>query len=254
MNSLILRIKKGLKQTRAYYNFYDHRYKRSDIFKIQKHFFKQFLNSCNLIFDVGANLGNKAFIFKDFAQKVVLFEPQKYCIEQLELRYRLNSSILIEPVALGAYVGIEKIYLSNNHTISSLSFDFITGIGKRIFPASNWNSFEEIEVNTLDNMIIKYGVPDFIKIDVEGYELQVLCGLNYTVPIVSFEFIPNETKKTYLCLLEIYNINNSYQFNYTIGEDLEFELPANMRYGDFIKHDGIRNARSFGDIYAFLNV
>ena len=43
-------------------------------------------------------------------------------------------------------------------------------------------------VTTLDRLIAQHGVPSFIKIDVEGFEDQVLAGLTHPVPALSFEF------------------------------------------------------------------
>ena len=41
-------------------------------------------------------------------------------------------------------------------------------------------------VSTLDNMIAKYGIPDFLKIDVKGGELSLFDGLSTLVPIILY--------------------------------------------------------------------
>jgi hypothetical protein len=46
----------------------------------------------------------------------------------------------------------------------------------------------EVEVTTLDRLIKRYGVPKFIKIDVEGYELNALRGLSYRIPFITIEY------------------------------------------------------------------
>jgi hypothetical protein len=43
-------------------------------------------------------------------------------------------------------------------------------------------------VTTLDVAILKYGLPDYCKIDVEGYELEVLTGLSQAIPMISYEY------------------------------------------------------------------
>lgn len=55
---------------------------------------------------------------------------------------------------------------------------------------------------TLDSAIQRFGTPFFCKIDVEGWELEVLRGLTQPLPLVSFEFHLNDhdVRKTIACL------------------------------------------------------
>jgi hypothetical protein len=46
----------------------------------------------------------------------------------------------------------------------------------------------EVPVWTLDQAIAKFGVPHYCKIDVEGYELEVLKGLSQVIPTLSYEY------------------------------------------------------------------
>ena len=48
----------------------------------------------------------------------------------------------------------------------------------------------DVAVTTLDALIARFGVPAFIKIDVEGAEPDVLAGLSHAVPVLSFEYLP----------------------------------------------------------------
>ena len=57
-----------------------------------------------------------------------------------------------------------------------------------------------LRVTTLDRLIESYGVPAFIKIDLEGYELQVLQGLSRSVRGISFEFFAERLQQTKLCV------------------------------------------------------
>ena len=51
-----------------------------------------------------------------------------------------------------------------------------------------WNNIEEVQVKKLDTLIKEFGLPNFCKIDTEGYELDILTNLSYTIPIIEFEF------------------------------------------------------------------
>ena len=251
MKVSISEVKEQLKNSRIYYRYFDFKFKLSELYENQMDFYSKLLGSANLIFDVGANIGNKAYIFKSFSNRVILFEPQLFCLEKIRIRFKGDPKIFIEPVALGGKTGIERIYLSNHHTLASLSKDFINRVGKKIFPDSTWNDYQEVTVDTLDDMIMKYGLPDYIKIDVEGYELEVLSGLNYKVPIISFEFTPNEINKVESCLSLLNNNSNKYQYNFTLGENLDFQLEEPLPKDDFLTSPKLRKVNSFGDIYAF---
>ena len=45
-----------------------------------------------------------------------------------------------------------------------------------------------VPVTTLDDLIERHGMPSFIKLDVEGFEVEALAGLTRPVPALSFEF------------------------------------------------------------------
>jgi FkbM family methyltransferase len=69
-------------------------------------------------------------------------------------------------------------------------------------------------------MISKYGMPDFIKIDVEGYEFKVLSGLSKMPKCISFEFHTAEIETAIACV----NRLQGCQFNYCLGEPGQFAL------------------------------
>jgi hypothetical protein len=56
------------------------------------------------------------------------------------------------------------------------------------FGAPEWREALSVPVNTLDELIERYGRPGFCKIDVEGYESEVIAGLSRPLPLLSFEY------------------------------------------------------------------
>src|SRR5690606_27243807 len=139
--------------------------------------FETLIHDSDLVFDVGANMGDKCEIFLNLNASVVAFEPQEECYLHALKRFEGNERFKCENVALGNKNGVNTIYIASYHTISSMSKKFIKKSGKERFPNYSWNSKREVRTDTLDQKIDEYGIPTFIKIDVEGYELMVLKGL-----------------------------------------------------------------------------
>ena len=62
---------------------------------------------------------------------------------------------------------------------------------------------KNVETTTLDHLSAEYGLPFFVKIDVEGYELRVLRGLRHPVPYLSYEINLPEFRQEGLECLEV---------------------------------------------------
>ena len=80
-------------------------------------------------------------------------------------------------------------------------------------------------MTTLDKLIEKYGEPVFIKIDVEGFELEVLKGLTRPVKLLSYEYtVPEQIDRVIECMEQIQKVNPKIECNYSIGESMDFAL------------------------------
>ncbi|MEO6303175.1 MAG: FkbM family methyltransferase, partial [Bacteroidia bacterium] len=157
------------------------------LFLERKKFYSTFLSENDLVFDVGANLGNRVEVFLSLKTMVVAIEPQTYCFEYLKTKFAGNISLL--KIALGAKKDKMTMYInSRSSTISSLSKDWVNAMKNSRFSDQEWDKTTEVNVDTLDNLILQHGLPRFIKIDVEGFETEVLKGLSTSVPIISFEY------------------------------------------------------------------
>lgn len=211
-------------------------------------FYGMLLHKGDLCFDVGANIGNRTEIFLKLGARVVAIEPQPACYKTLEIKFGKRISLIKE--ALGEIQGEAKLFISNTHEISSLSKSWIDAVSASRFRDRNWNKEINIKVNTLDNLISTYGVPAFCKIDVEGYEEQVLSGLSQRIPIISFEYtIPERVESIVNCLGRLSRLGE-YECNFTIGETMSF-VNEKWTSGDEILEQlkGLMQEGMFGDIY-----
>lgn len=211
-----------------------------------------FIRENDLVFDIGANMGNRITPFLKLGAKVVAVEPQKECISYL--KFKFGKKITIVPKALGSNEGVKELHISNTHnTISSFSEEWIDAVKKSgRFPNTEWNKTEKIEMTTFDELIRIYGTPKFAKIDVEGYENEVLKGLTQKVPCLSFEYtVPEQTDKVTACIERLVQINSEIICNYSIGENMELALSEWISASEMLSlvktNEFIQTL--FGDIY-----
>lgn len=205
---------------------------------------KEILQWGDLVFDVGGNIGNKSAEFLAQGARVVLFEPQSVCVAHC--RARFGSKVIIEEIGLDSYKGTGLIYPSNAHTLSSMSQQFVDTVSVGRFQDYRWNQPTTIQVDTLDNMIEKYGTPKLIKIDVEGYEINVLKGLTSKIDLISIEFTPELLNSTLECL-ECLPVG---LYNYVRGEEECFKFDW-ISKDEMVKYlSSIKDYRvEFGDVY-----
>ena len=225
-----------------------------EVFARRREFFAGFVNKQDLCFDVGANLGNRIEPFLALGAKVIALEPQDMCYKYLKKKF--GSKITLIKKGVGASTENKTLHISTSHTISSFSENFISEMKKSRFKDEDWNQEQVMEMTTLDSLIETYGLPQFIKIDVEGYEFEVLKGLTKSVKMISFEYaMPEQTQITQNCVNYLQNINQNYVFNFSAGETLKFELNNWLTGMELIKYlSDPKNVKykDSGDIYAKL--
>ena len=200
-----------------------------------------------LVFDVGANIGAKAALFAAHGARVVCFEPIPECLDHLHTRFASNAQVIIVPVALGAEQGTLPIMVcSAATTISTFSPAWQQGR----FNDHTWDRKLDVPVRTLDSEIEKYGLPDYCKIDVEGFESSVLQGLSRQIPVISFEFCKEFVDDAALCVQRLINLGYK-RFNLVYGESATLRhsawIDASQLLAELVSHP---HPLVWGDVFA----
>jgi FkbM family methyltransferase len=216
--------------------------------------YRRFVNPGDLVFDVGAHVGDRVAAFRRLGARVVAVEPQPALRTTLKLLRRWDRGVVIEPVALGRAQGMIELKLNlDNPTVSTASGEFIrAAAGARGWEGQAWTSTITVPMTTLDALIARHGAPAFIKIDVEGFEAEVLAGLSRPVAALSFEFTTIQRNVAAAAISRCGALGYA-SFNAALGESQtlahETWLTA-AQIGQWIA--GLPDEANSGDVYARL--
>ena len=212
----------------------------------------RFLRPGDLAFDVGAHVGDRVASFRRLGARVVALEPQPLCHRALRLLHGRDPGVTLLRQAAGAARGrIEFLVNRANPTVSTAAPDFVAAAaGAAGWEGQVWDGRIEVEVTTLDALIARYGTPRFVKIDVEGFEAQVLRGLSVALPALSFEFTTIQRAAAEVCIDLVAGLGPC-RFDAALGESQRFE------FGEPVDAAGLKSwlralphAANSGDIYA----
>jgi FkbM family methyltransferase len=217
-------------------------------------FYRQFLGPGDLGFDIGAHVGSRVRAWRKLGARVVAVEPQPDFVRILRLLFGRDMGVTVAPVAVGATPGKAELALSTaTPTVSSMSRGWIDDVtSDRSFAKVRWDRAVEVEVTTLDALIARHGEPAFCKIDVEGYEGDVLAGLSRPLRGLSFEYLPPAHDAALAVLAQVGRLGG-YEYNYSPVETMRLASPRWLAADELVEVlDTFRPAGRSGDVYARL--
>ena len=213
-----------------------------------------FVRRGDLVFDVGAHVGDRVASFRRLKARVVAVEPQPAMVRVLRLLYGRNSDVTIEAVAIGRQAGAATMMINaDNPTVSTASPAFVSAArGAPGWETQRWTRSVPVAVTTLDALIGKHGVPAFVKIDVEGFEAEALWGLTRAVNALSFEFTTIQRDVALACIERCIALGY-IRFNAALGESQSL-VSDRWLGGEEIARwlTALPHAANSGDIYATL--
>ncbi len=193
----------------AYFNFKQ----KNDFTEIQ--LIQQLVQPGNHILDIGANIG----FYGSLLSKLVGEHGKVYCFEPNQENYKrlLNNTSQLKNVTCF------NIAVSDKGENLKLYTSKLLNVDHRSYPVENYDKVEEIEANSIDNLIGLKLIEkvDFIKIDIQGYELNAFKGMqklldNHPNIKIITEYWPHGIKRADSSSLALFDFFQNLGFDFQL--------------------------------------
>jgi FkbM family methyltransferase len=214
--------------------------------------YRRFLKAGDLAFDIGSHVGDRIGSFRRLGARVVAVEPQPDCARVIRAIYGDDTDVTVVQFACGAQAGQLTLHVNSaNPTVSTASGNFMRAANRSAgWEGQRWDRNLVVPVTTLDALITQFGRPAFAKIDVEGFETDVLRGLSAPLEALSFEFTTIQRGVALACLDSLEELG---LFRY----DVELAESRTLRFGRWVSPEDMRrfletvpHETNSGDVFA----
>jgi FkbM family methyltransferase len=215
----------------------------------------RFLKKGDLAFDIGSHVGDRVASFRRLGARAVALEPQPALARTVRLLFAFDRGVIVERKAVGAREGEIEIRLNlRNPTVATASEDFIHAAdGAPGWEGQEWTRSIKVPMTTLDALIARHGEPRFVKIDVEGFEDEVVAGLSRPLAALSLEFTTIQRDVAIRAVERLARLG-AYSFNAALGESQRLAHPEALD-SRAIAHwiMSLPMEANSGDVYASLD-
>jgi len=181
-----------------------------------------------MYFDIGANVGKWSLANISRCNKIISIEASPITFKQLVNNCKNDNIILLNYAVCNNNGNTIKFYHANSDVLSTINKEWLTAETSRFYNFS----YREITCKTItiDKLIEQYGLPDLIKIDVEGGEYECISSLTQKVQLICFEWASETNMITFNCLDHLLKLGYT-QFYIQIEDDYLFR-PNDDEYYD----------------------
>jgi FkbM family methyltransferase len=220
-----------------------------------RRFYAQFVSRGDLVFDLGAHAGNRTRAFAALGCRTVAVEPQPDFARLLHLLFARSPLVEVIEAAVGSEPGHTPLFISERTpTVTTIAAPWHEARAQEAdFDGVRWDRRIDVETTTLDLLIERFGMPAFVKIDVEGSEPAVLAGLHHRLRSLSFEYLPRALEDARVSAARLSALG-PYRFNWSGGESYRLATDRWMTEAELC--DALQTAaaqRRPGDVYARLD-
>jgi FkbM family methyltransferase len=185
-----------------------------------------------MYFDIGSNIGNWSLENVKDCDKIIAIEASPITFKKLSENCKNNKIVLLNYAVCNNDGKDITFYHSKIDTLSTINKDWLTEKTSRFY---NYPYMEiKCKTITIDKLIEIYGIPDLIKIDVEGGEYDCILSLTQKVNLLCFEWASEVNDITFNCLDYLFQLGFTHFY-------LQFEDKYTFRPTEYYDINTIKN-------------